>query len=335
VAPAGETGLRTQAYQIQGKIGYETSTAWINLIPNTGSQNTTATLTGLTPGALYQIRVSAITADYSSSPSDTATVTILGAPNIPASFVATANDSVIQLSWQPPTPAPGVTINGYQVDFSVNSVDWTPLTTTDPVTFRATSLGLINGVQYFYRIAALSSAGTGSYAYVNAIPAAYASAPILLSASGSAGSVLLVWAAPSNTGGGVISGYQIDQAAVGTSIWTPAVQNTNSSSTTYSVTGLTNGATLQFRVAAITGAGTGMFSQALTATPFGSPTAPVALTATGGNGSINLTWSVPASLGGSTLANFIVQRSIDGVTWTNTASVPAVSGQSAGYTYTQ
>jgi large repetitive protein len=334
VAATGETGLNTQAYQIQGRIGYETSTAWLNLVPNTGSQNTTATLTGLTPGALYQIRVSAITPSFTSLPSDTATVTVLGAPNIPANFVATPSDSIVQLSWQPPTPSPGVTVNGYQLDYSVNSVDWTPLAVTDPVTFRATAFSLTNGVQYFFRITALSTAGVGSYAYVNAIPAALASAPILLSANGSAGSVLLVWAAPSNTGGGVIAGYQIDQAAVGTSSWTPAIANTNSGSTTYSVTGLANGVALQFRVAAITGAGPGQFSQALTATPFGSPSAPVGLAAAGGNQSVALTWSIPSSLGGSTLASFIVQRSVDGVTWTNTASVPGVSGQTSGYTYT-
>ena len=178
VAPSGATGLNTQAYQIQSRISTDTASVWSNLVANTGSQRTTITVDGLTPGALYEFRVSAITAQFNSAASDTATATILGAPNLPANLAAVPGDSIVQLSWQPPTPSPGVTVTGYQVDYSINSVDWTPLVTADAVTFRATAYGLTNGVQYFFRIQALSTAGAGNFAYVNVVPAALASAPV-------------------------------------------------------------------------------------------------------------------------------------------------------------
>ena len=146
VAPTGATGQLTQAYQIQTHLTSDTSTVWQTAVANTGSQTPTWMLSGLTPGAQYWIRVSAITATYTTPPSDTVTVTILGSPNTPTNFVANPTDSTISLSWNPPTPSQGVTITGYQVDYSLNSVDWTPLATNDAATFRATAFGLVNGV---------------------------------------------------------------------------------------------------------------------------------------------------------------------------------------------
>ena len=67
--------------------------------------------------------------------------------------------------------------------------------------------------------------------------------------------VQLSWTAPAFDGG-AISGYQIETKTSGTP-WTITTANTGTSATNHTVTGLTNGTTYQFRVAAINPAGTG------------------------------------------------------------------------------
>ena len=154
------------------------------------------------------------------------------------------------------------------------------------------------------------------------------------STSATDSAVTLVWAAPLNSGGAPITGYAIEQS-VTSGVWTTAVGNTNSSVTTYQVTGLTNGTAYQFRVRAITIAGSGSASIGLSATPFAAPSAVQNVRVVGGNGSVQLLWDKPASTGGAALSSYLVERSLNGILWTNpvnvTDSLTAVTDIS--YTY--
>ena len=165
------------------------------------------------------------------------------------------------------------------------------------------------------------AAGTQGGAVVgSATPAALASAPLLMSTSATDSAVTLVWAAPLNSGGAPITGYAIEQS-VTSGVWTTAVGNTNSSVTTYQVTGLTNGTAYQFRVRAITIAGSGSASIGLSATPFAAPSAVQNVRVVGGNGSVQLLWDKPASTGGAALSSYLVERSLNGILWTNPVNV--------------
>src|SRR5262249_59999526 len=65
-------------------------------------------------------------------------------------------------------------------------------------------------------------------------------------------------------------------------------------------TRLTNGTTYFFKVAAINAVGTGNFSAASSGvTPAGVPSAPTSVNGTAGNTQVALTWTAPASTGGS------------------------------------
>ena len=81
----------------------------------------------------------------------------------------------------------------------------------------------------------------------------------------------LLWTAPSDDGGANITGYRIEVSTDGSS-WSDLVTNTNSTSTSYSHTGLTAGSTRHYRVSAINSAGTGTASDTDSATTDSAPT---------------------------------------------------------------
>ena len=75
----------------------------------------------------------------------------------------------------------------------------------------------------------------------------------------------LSWSAPSDDGGADITGYKIEVSTNGSS-WNDLVADTNSTSTSYSHTGLTAGSTRHYRVSAINSEGAGPASNTDSAT---------------------------------------------------------------------
>ena len=74
--------------------------------------------------------------------------------------------------------------------------------------------------------------------------------------------VALTWSAPADDGGDEITGYRIQIASGGTLNWATLVSDTGNTNTRYTATGLVNGESYRFRVAAINGFGLGTFSPA-------------------------------------------------------------------------
>ena len=106
------------------------------------------------------------------------------------------------------------------------------------------------------------------------------------------------------------------------------------------ITGLTNGTTYTFRVAAVNSVGTGSYSSTTTATPAGNvPGQPTALSASASGTTASLSWTAPASNGGSAITSYRVQSSTDGATWTTlsptfpTATTASVASLSNATTY--
>ena len=96
-------------------------------------------------------------------------------------------------------------------------------------------------------------------------PVTAPSAPRNLVATIGNARITLTFDVPADTGGAAITDYVIQQASVGGS-WTTVADGV-SSATTVTVTGLTNGTTYSFRVAAVNSTGTGAYSAAITAAP--------------------------------------------------------------------
>ena len=104
-----------------------------------------------------------------------------------------------------------------------------------------------------------------------AVAAAVPGAPTGLTATASGPTGIgLSWNTPADDGGGAITGYRIEMSTDGSN-WSDQVASTNSTSTTYSHTGLTLGDTRHYRVSAINPAGTGPVSNVASATTAATP----------------------------------------------------------------
>jgi hypothetical protein len=158
-------------------------------------------------------------------------------------------------------------------------------------------------------VAAVNTEGPGARSNaVNATvplpPVEPPSAPSLTATAGN-GSVTLTWTAPSDDGGATVTGYRIYRR-IGTG--TATVLTTVGNVQTYTNTGLTNGTTYFYQVAAVNSAGAGPPSNEVSATPATTPSAPRNLGAAKFKFAIRLTWAVPTTDGGSPVTSYIVRR---------------------------
>ena len=242
-------------------------------------------LTGCIPAALREVESN-----------DLAQLGLLdcGSANAPGGstgLTATANGQTeIDLSWTAPSDDGGADITGYRVEVSTNGSSWSDLVVnTNSTSTSFSHTGLAAGSTRHYRVSAINSAGTGTAsdtdsATTDSPPAATApGAPTGLSATADGQTEIdLSWTAPSDDGGADITGYKIEVSTSG-STWSDLVANTNSTSTSYSHTGLTAGSTRHYRVSAINSAGTGPVSNTDNATTNSAPppTRPTGVAVTG------------------------------------------------------
>jgi titin len=219
-----------------------------------------ALLTGLTNGASYLFEVAAIndigTSSYS-APS--AAVMPAAAPDAVTDLTASRDNAKATLSWTEPA-ANGAPIKSYVVEYTTdNAVHWTTVTgsfTGSPVTVG----GLTNGTSYTFAVAAVNAAGTGAFSNVSnaVVPATTPAAPTGVSAVAGDSQVTVSWLVPADDGGVAISSYDVRYSADGGTTWTSSgVVATGSPAT---VTGLTNGTSYVFDVAALNDVGLGNYS---------------------------------------------------------------------------
>lgn len=109
---------------------------------------------------------------------------------------------------------------------------------------------------------------------------------------------VLSWTAPTNNGGSAITDYVVQYSTNGTSGWTTFSDGT-SASTGATVTGLSNGTTYYFKVAAVNTYGTGSYSGVSTViTPATVPNAPTSVSGTSNaNGESSVSWVAPSGAG--------------------------------------
>lgn len=151
-------------------------------------------------------------------------------------------------------------------------------------------------------------------------------APTGLVATSAPSSVSLSWVAPVDDGGAPITDYKVQRSSNGGLSWT-TVADGISTATGFTVTGLTNGRTYTFRVAAINFVSLGATSDTATSVPATVPSKPQVLRSKRGPASVILTWKKPRSSGGAAVSDYVIEQSTDNLTWTNvTDSVTAVTG---------
>ncbi len=303
--------------------------------------NSTATsqsITGLTNGTAYTFKVAAKTAAGTGADSTASSaITPRTVPGTPTAVTATAGNTVVDLSWTAPANG-GSAITGYTVTPSIGATAQTPIVFNSTATTQ-TITGLTNGTAYTFKVKATNAAGSGadSAASSAVTPRSLPGSPTAVSGIPGNATVDLSWTAPASTGGSAITGYTVTPS-IGATAQTPIVFN--STATTQTITGLTNGTAYTFTVAATTSVGTGTNSAASSAiTPRTVPGAPTGVSGTPGNAQVGLTWTAPASTGGSAITGYTVTPSIGAtaqspVVFNSTATSQTITGLTNGTAYT-
>lgn len=160
-------------------------------------------------------------------------------------------------------------------------------------------------------------------------PPAAPGAPAIGAATAGDGSISVSFTAPASSGTATIRDYVVTCSATG------STRSQSGVASPITVTGLTNGTAYSCSVVATNAVGAGPASSAVSATPRGVPGAPAIGTAVAGDSSATLSFTPPASTGGSAITGYTVSCAGGGVTRTASgASSPlTVTGLLNGTAY--
>jgi len=238
----------------------------------------------------------------------------------PSDFTTTAGDTKVTFSW---TAVSGA--SSYTLYWGTTTGITSSSTTIRNISTNSYShTGLSNGTTYYYKVAAVNSAGTGTLSSeLSAAPASSSdnssssttlSAPSGLSASGAAAQVALDWTAVS--GASSYTMYWDNSTGVSTS--SNAI--TSISTDNYTHSSLDNGTAYYYKVATVNSAGTGTLSSEVNATTLVLLAAPDNVSASGASGTITLNWNAVSGADNYTL----YWDNVSGITSSDTA-IPSIS----------
>jgi hypothetical protein len=250
-------------------------------------------------------------------------------PDAPVIGTATASNAQASISFSPPDTDGGSPITGYTVTSDLGGF------TANGISSPITMTGLTNGTTYTFTVTATNSVGTGaaSAASNSATPITVPDPPTGLTPTSGNAQVSLSWTAPANDGGSAITDYVMEYELTGSGLWSIFAEGT-STATNGTVTGLVNGTSYDFEVAAVNAAGQGSPSASVTAVPVTVPDAPTNASATFGNAQAIISFSVPDTNGGSPITGYTVTSNPGGFTGTGTSSPITVTGLTNGTAYT-
>ncbi len=320
-SPVETGGSTITGYTVQHKLSTETDYP----LSSTTVTTTSATITGLDPATLYDVRVAAVNDIGTGGWSTGQGTTALAAPQAPTNVVvAVASGTSLSVSWQAPLQTGGADITGYSVQYrdgSASPIEWISLTPNVPPTESTTTIDdLTQGNQYFVQVTAINSVGTGTYSDEKyGTPATAPAAPTNLSITpASATSLTASWDAPGDNGS-PITGYDVlhrvsDTGGGTPSDWTAPTQIDGGVATTATISSLTAGTMYDIEVLAKNAIGDGAPAQASGA-PQAAPDSPTEVTVTATTtSSLTVTWIAPAETNGSDLSGYTVEyrRTADG-----------------------
>ncbi|MSZ89109.1 MAG: hypothetical protein F2585_07165, partial [Actinobacteria bacterium] len=301
---AGTSAITNYQYQIG-------TGEWTAFSPaQTGSK---LTISGLSNGTLYSIKLRAVGTYGVGAESAAVTVTPRTIPSAPQYTYGVPGDRSIAINFSPGATG-GSPITNYE--YQIGSGAWVasvPARTTAPVTVT----GLVNGTSYSIRLRAITAAGPSLPSGAStATPRVLPGAPTGLIATAGNGSVSIAFTAgTAGTSATTNYDYQLDSG-----YWTSVYPATNKSPVI--VTDLTNGTAYSIKIRAVGVLGVGAASAAVVVTPRTKPAAPTGLVATPGDRSASIAFTA-GSDGGSSITNYKYQ--LNGGAWTALSPTDAIS----------
>jgi Subtilase family/Fibronectin type III domain len=255
-------------------------------------------------------------------------------PAAPSVTEAKSGNGQATLTWTAARTNPAFPITGYVVTPLIGGVAQTPTTFNNPATTEVVA-GLTNGAVATFTVAALNVNGSGPPSAPSGPKTIGAPrTPTSPSAAPGDGQAIVKWSAPPGNGLTII-GYTVTPFVAGVA---QAPRTFNSTATTETVTGLTNGTTFTFKVAARTVFATGRKSPASSPIVVGAPDPPTGVTASAGVGQATLHWTAPAANNGAAITGYVVTPFVSGVaqalrTFQSTATTQTITGLPSGTSF--
>ena len=279
---------------------------------------------GLVNGTAYTFTVTATNAVGTgppSAPSNSVTPnTVPGAPTI---GIATAGNAQATVAFTPPASDGGSPITAYTVTSSPGGLSASG--GASPITVA----GLTNGTAYTFTVTATSAIGTGlASAPSNSVtPATVPGAPNVAIAAAGNTQAAVAFTPPASNGGSPIASYTVASSPGGISA--------SGATSPILVGGLTNGTAYTFTVSATNGVGRVLLRRLRTASrqrPFRVPRR--SASPSRAISQARVTFTPPASNGGSPITSYTATSSPGGITASGAASPITVAGLTNGTAYT-
>ena len=319
------------SYVGNGITSYLYSTDGTNYV-DLSSSSSPVTISGLTNGTTYSIRLKARNSTGNSLASSAVSVTPASAPGAPTVGVATATgpDSA-SIAFTAPTSNGGSAITSYTVTSSPGSITATGM--SSPISIS----GLSAGTAYTFTVKANNSAGSSvassASASISTNAATAPGAPTIGAATATSTTTANVaFTAPTSNGGSAITSYTVTSS--------PGSITATGTSSPIAITGLTAGTAYTFTVTATNNVGTSSASSSSTSIstdPIVASSAPTNVVGSAtGQTTARVTFTAPTSTGGAAITSYVVTSSPSGATCTAGANSTTYecSGLTAGTAYT-
>ena len=261
--------------------------------PDVSGASTSGRITGLTNGRTYTVFVRArnaigagvAAASVSVTPTSAATV-----PGVPTNVSGTPGNMIATMNWTVPSNG-GSPITRYQYAFT--NVDASFNSFNPDVSGAATSgiiTNLTNGTAYNVFVRARNAIGAGAAAaFVVVRPNVAPTAPTIGTATPGNTTATITWTSP--TTGAPFTRYQY---SINSGAYISFSADVSGAATSGNIAGLTNGTLYTVVVRAVNDISNGAPSGSVTVRPNVVPGAPTGVSATPGNGTATLNWTVPA-----------------------------------------
>jgi len=316
-APASNGGSAITSYTVMSTSGGFKQTG----------RSSPIKVTGLTNGSSYAFTVTATNKIGTCEASEASnSVTPAAKPAAPRDVTAVAGDARATIAFAPPASDGGSAITQYTVTSYPGGIQQAG--SASPITVT----GLTNGKTYRFTVKATNSRGTGpesdrSDPVTPSEDGTVPGIPTNVSATPGVASATVTFTPPASNGGSGITSYTVASSPGGI-----IVKGTKSPIT---VTKLTNGNIYTFTVTATNKTGTGAPSlPSNPVTPAKKPGKPTGIAATAGDGQATVSFTAPASDGGSPITLYKVTASPGNRSATGKASPITVPKLTNGTTYT-
>jgi hypothetical protein len=334
---AGSSAITDYIVQYSSNSG-STWTTFADGVSTTAS----STVTGLTNGISYLFKVSAVNSVGTGVAVTSAAIAPAAQPSaVTALTIVYANYTRADLSWSAPVSAGTSAISDYVITVTAPGGGVTEFadgvsTSTSVSVTGLNSSGTNCSGGYTISIRAKNDAGLGPSSVVYVYPGKV-SGPTSMTSVVSDGQIVINWNAPSTNHSGGTTRYWVERKIPGVNSFS-AYGPSDSTVTTFTDTGASNGTQWQYRVTS-RGSSYGCYGSSIItpAIPTADSSAPTSVAGTTGSEVVNLTWTAPTS---GTPTDYVVSYSTsstgtfttydDGVSTTTSA---VVSGLTNGTTY--